>query len=55
MRLTILRLIGLVEAVLALHLPVAAHQIYEGLCDASAAIAIDASHFLVAEDENDVL
>ncbi len=39
----------------ALHLPAAAQQVYEGVCDASAAIAVDATHFLVAEDENDVL
>lgn len=46
---------GLLTTGLAFHLPAAARQIYEGVCDASAAVAIDATHILVAEDENDVL
>ena len=46
---------GLLTTGIALHLPAAAQQVYQGVCDASAAIAVDAVHFLVAEDENDVL
>lgn len=30
-------------------------ETYRGICDASGAIAIDADHFMVAEDEDDVL
>jgi hypothetical protein len=35
--------------------PALAQLTYAGLCDASAAIAIDTSHFLVGEDESDTL
>ena len=48
-------IISLLTAGIAIHLPASAQQVYEGVCDASAAIAIDGSHFLVAEDENDIL
>ncbi len=33
----------------------AAPEIYRGLCDASAAVALDAGHFVVANDENNTL
>ena len=55
MRRKLLIITGLLTVGSALHLPAAAQQVYEGVCDASAAIAVDAIHFLVAEDENDVL
>ncbi len=55
MRRELVIIIGLLTASIALHLPAAAQQVYEGVCDASAAIAVDDTHFLVAEDENDVL
>ena len=35
--------------------PAFAQNVYEGVADASAAIAIDKAHFLVAEDEGEVL
>ena len=37
--------------------PTAAQQIstFNGPCDASAAVALDASHFIVANDENNTL
>lgn len=35
--------------------PATAQQIYSEICDASAAVAIDAAHFLVAHDEEEVL
>lgn len=47
--------VGLLLVVTAVHLPVFAQQTYNGMCDASAAIAIDDAHFLVAGDEEDVL
>jgi hypothetical protein len=55
MRRELVIIIVLLTAGIALHLPAAAQQVYEGVCDASAAIAVGATHFLVAEDENDVL
>lgn len=33
----------------------AAPEVYRGLCDASAAVALDARHFVVANDENNTL
>ena len=39
----------------AIALPLVAKDIYRGMCDASAAVAIDASHFIVANDEDNVL
>ena len=45
----------LLTAIFAFQRPAVAGQIYEGVCDASAAIALDESHFLVAEDEEDFL
>jgi len=36
-------------------IPVDAQQKYSEICDASAAVAIDEAHFLVANDEEDVL
>lgn len=35
--------------------PVWADDTYRGVCDASAAVAIDSGHFIVAEDEHDTL
>ena len=55
MRRELLIIIGLLTAGIALHLPAAAQQVYQSVCNASAAIAVDAAHFLVAEDENDIL
>jgi len=55
MRRELVIITGLLTAGIALHLPASAQQVYEGVCDASAAIAVDAVHFLVAEDETDVL
>lgn len=55
MKVTTLRSIAIAVASQVVHLPAFAHQLYDGVCDASAAIAIGTSHFLVAEDESDVL
>nr|VFK09852.1 MAG: Protein of unknown function (DUF3616) [Candidatus Kentron sp. LPFa]VFK25702.1 MAG: Protein of unknown function (DUF3616) [Candidatus Kentron sp. LPFa] len=56
---TLLKSLSVIGLAFVLHLPVVAEQdvdvveqnSYEGLCDASAGIAIDDSHFLVGEDE----
>jgi Protein of unknown function (DUF3616) len=53
-----------VRAMLAASLSIAAHaagtqagtrQVYRGMCDASAAVALDAMHFAVADDERNTL
>ncbi|TCT03521.1 DUF3616 domain-containing protein [Aquabacter spiritensis] len=46
---------GVLACVLASVCAHAATDRYDGICDASAAIALDANHFVVAEDEHDVL
>ncbi len=44
-------------SLLAAFLPgtIAAQQSYRGICDASAAVALGPNHFVVGEDENDIL
>lgn len=53
------RLAGAIASCMALlHTPTARAQdteVYRGMCDASAAVALDAQHFVVANDEDNVL
>lgn len=49
-----IRLCGLLALCAALQAR-AAPEVYRGLCDASAAVALDARHFVVANDENNTL
>ena len=53
---TVLGLLAALSGPLSLAMPVSAEPLsFDGMCDASAAVALDDTHFVVADDERDTL